>query len=152
MPVYTPGDHPAILCVRVAGSTPAPDKLRRSFRQFVATWKGIDMSFTTHIRDDVAVIQIDGRFDAQSAPPIAEWLEEIAATTPGRVVVDLVEASFLDSSALAVLVRAVKRCRMRGGDVRLSGVPQSVRLIFELTRLDRAFDMFADQDEAVRSF
>ena len=95
---------------------------------------------------------ISGRFDAQSAPPIAEWLEHIAATTPGRVVVNLVGAPFLDSSALAVLVRAVKRCRMRGGDVRLCGVQPSVRLIFELTRLDRAFDMFADVDEAVSSF
>jgi anti-sigma B factor antagonist len=110
------------------------------------------MSFTTHERDDVAVIEVSGRFDAQSAPSVADWLENIAATTPGRVVVDLAEATFLDSSALAVLVRAVKRCRMRGGDVRLSGVQPSVRLIFELTRLDRAFDMFASEDEAVSSF
>ena len=110
------------------------------------------MSFTTHVRDDVAVIAISGRFDAQSAPSVAEWLEHIAATTPGRVVVNLADASFLDSSALAVLVRVVKRCRMRGGDVRLSGIQPSVRLIFELTRLDRAFDMFASEDEAVGSF
>jgi anti-sigma B factor antagonist len=110
------------------------------------------MSFTTHARDDIAVIQIDGRFDAQSAPPVAEWLEHIAATTLGRVVVDLAEVSFLDSSALAVLVRVVKRCRMRGGDVRLCGMQPSVRLIFELTRLDRAFDMYADEDAAVSSF
>jgi anti-sigma B factor antagonist len=128
------------------------EQLRRSFQGFVATWKGIDMSFTTHARDDIAVIQIDGRFDAQSAPPVAEWLEHIAATTLGRVVVDLAEVSFLDSSALAVLVRAVKRCRMRGGDVRLCRMQPSVRLIFELTRLDRAFDMYADEDAAVSSF
>jgi anti-sigma B factor antagonist len=110
------------------------------------------MSFTTHAYDDVTVIEIGGRFDAQTAPQVAEWLEQIAATTPGRMVVDLTDASFLDSSALAVLVRAVKRCRMRGGDVRLCGVQPSVRLIFELTRLDRVFDMFVDADEAVRSF
>lgn len=110
------------------------------------------MSFTTHTHDDVAVIEISGRFDAQTAPPVAEWLEHIAATTPGRVVVNLADTSFLDSSALAVLVRAVKRCRMRGGDVRLCGVQPSVRLIFELTRLDQAFDMFAEEEEAVRSF
>ena len=110
------------------------------------------MSFTTHTQGDVAVIVINGRFDAQTAPPITEWLEHIAATTPGRVVVNLTHASFLDSSALAVLVRAVKRCRMRGGDVRLCGVQPSVQLIFELTRLNRAFDMFVEEDEAVRSF
>ena len=110
------------------------------------------MSFTTHARDDVAVIEISGRFDAQSAPSIAEWLEDIAATTNGRVVVNLVDATFLDSSALAALVKVVKRCRMRGGDVRLCGVQPSVRLVFELTRLDRAFDMFKSEDEAVGSF
>jgi anti-sigma B factor antagonist len=100
----------------------------------------------------VAVIEVSGRFDTQVAPSVAEWLENIAATTPGRVIINLAEASFLDSSALAVLVRAVKRCRMRGGDVRLCGVQPSVRLVFELTRLDRAFDMFANEDEAVSSF
>jgi anti-sigma B factor antagonist len=110
------------------------------------------MSYTTDTRDDVAVIHIDGRFDAQSAPSVAEWLEHTAATTPGRIVVDLADTPFLDSSALAVLVRAVKRCRMRGGDVRLCGVQPPVRLMFELTRLDRAFDMFADVEAAVSSF
>src|SRR5262245_663242 len=109
------------------------------------------MSFTTHTHDDVAVIEISGRFDAQAAPSVAEWLETTAATTPGQVVVNLADASFLDSSALAVLVRAVKRCRMRGGDVRLCGVQPSVRLIFELTRLNQAFDMFASETEAVGS-
>ena len=110
------------------------------------------MGFTTHSRDEVAVIEISGRFDAQAVPSIAEWLEDIAATTAGRVVVNLADATFLDSSALAALVKTVKRCRMRGGDVRLCGVQPSVRLVFELTRLDRAFDMFASEDEAVGSF
>jgi anti-sigma B factor antagonist len=110
------------------------------------------MSITTRARDEIDVIEISGRFDAQSAPSVDEWLEQTAATTRGRVVVNLADVSFLDSSALAVLVRAVKRCRMRGGDVRLCAIPPSVRLIFELTRLDRAFDIFADEDEAVSSF
>ena len=110
------------------------------------------MSFTTYAGDHVAVLGVSGRFDAQAAPPIAEWLENFAATTHGRLVVDVSEAHFLDSSALALLVRAMKRCRMRGGDVRLAGVQPQVRIVFELTRLDRAFDLFESVDEAISSF
>ncbi len=100
----------------------------------------------------VRVISPAGRFDAHVSPVVGEWLIAAAQEPPAQVVVDLSGAHFVDSSACAVLVRGLKHCREQGGDLRLCGLQAPVRVIFELTRLDRAFEIFATEAEAVQAF
>jgi anti-sigma B factor antagonist len=100
----------------------------------------------------VAVLQLAGRFDAYSAPAVAEWLESVAADAPAQVVVNLAGVIFVDSTALGTLVQGMKQCRRHGGDLHLCGLQRPVRIIFELTRLDSAFRLFADEDEAIAAF
>jgi len=59
---------------------------------------------------------------------------------------------FIDSSGLAAFVRLFKRVRIGEGDVRLCGLRPEVFKIFELTRLNRVFDIFETRAEAVGSF
>jgi anti-sigma B factor antagonist len=100
----------------------------------------------------VAVLQLAGRFDAYSAPAVAEWLEPATAAAPARVVVNLAGVTFVDSTALGTLVQGMKQSRRHGGDVHLCGLQRPVRIIFELTRLDSAPRLFADEDEAIAAF
>ena len=79
----------------------------------------------------------------------AAALDKAAAATPANAVVNLGGVSFMDSAALATLVLAMKRCRQAGGDLRLCNLQQPVRIIFELTRLDKAFDIYASETEAL---
>jgi anti-sigma B factor antagonist len=97
---------------------------------------------------DVAVIRPAGRVDTHTLAPISAWIDR----APACVVVDLGAVTFLDSAALAVLVRGMKRCRQQGGDLRLCAPSASVRMIFELTRLDRAFEIFPTEADALRAF
>jgi anti-sigma B factor antagonist len=46
----------------------------------------------------------------------------------------------------------MKRAREKDGDVRLVGLPESVSIIFELTRLDRAFEIHPTVDAAIASY
>ena len=101
-------------------------------------------------RDQATVLQISGRFDAHMAPQIKALLER--ADTPPQVVVNLAAVTFIDSTALATLVSGMKRCRQAGGDLRLCGMQQPVRIIFELTKLDRAFSIFPNEDAVLSSF
>jgi anti-sigma B factor antagonist len=98
--------------------------------------------------NEIAVVRPAGRLDAHTVEPLAAWMEH----APPRVVVDLSGATFLDSAALAVLVRGMKRCRQLGGDLRLCALPGSVRMIFELTRLDRAFEIYPVEADAMQAF
>ena len=46
----------------------------------------------------------------------------------------------------------MKHCQQKGGNLHLYGLQQSVRIIFELTRLDRAFEIYNEEDEAINAF
>ena len=101
----------------------------------------------------ISVIEISGRFDAYEAPAVkAAFAETISSSSNAQVIVDLTGVNFIDSTALATLVQAMKHSREQGGDLHLCSLQQPVRIIFELTRLDLAFSIFADQAAAVTGF
>jgi anti-sigma B factor antagonist len=98
------------------------------------------------------VLQPAGRFDAHTTGPVLGWLAAARAAGQAELVLDLEAVTFIDSSALAVLVKGMKQCREQGGDLHLCSLREPVRIIFELTRLDRALSLFADQAAAVAAF
>lgn len=111
------------------------------------------MNIKTSQSDAVTIVYLEGRFDAYSAPEVNTKLEElIAANQPAKLIINLQDVVFVDSTALATLVQAMKRCRQKDGDLRLSNLKQPVRMIFELTRLDRAFEIHTTEESAKAAF
>ena len=102
--------------------------------------------------DGVHILDLTGRFDIYTSPPVRDWMETTIADGSTAVVVNLDAVEFVDSTALATLVQGMKRCRSLDGDLRLCGLKQPVRMIFELTRLDKAFEIFPTEAEAVAAF
>jgi anti-sigma B factor antagonist len=102
---------------------------------------GVNMNLSVESLKTVTVVQLDGRFDAYEAPQISAWIDE-----------NISSVSFIDSTALATLVKGMKRCRQHGGDLYICGLVKTVRIIFELTRLDKAFRIFETRSEAVNAF
>lgn len=109
----------------------------------------MDLSF--HSAGDATVLALDGRFDAYSAPQVAEWLDRSTGLETGNVIVDLANVNFIDSTGLATLVKVLKRCRQHDGDLLLCGLRGPVQVIFELTTLDRAFRIFPSESSALAS-
>lgn len=101
---------------------------------------------------DIVFLQLAGRFDITSMDPVREWFETAIPAGHNNIVVNLSDVSFVDSAALAVLVQGMKRSREVNGDVRLCCLRQPVRMIFELTRLDKAFEILATEQDAFSSF
>ncbi len=97
----------------------------------------------------VAIIGLSGRFDAHEVPQVRQMLTRAADRTKGHIVVNLGGVNFIDSSGLACLVQGMKYCRELGADQILCNLQQPVRIIFELTRLDRAFKISDSVEEAV---
>jgi anti-sigma B factor antagonist len=98
---------------------------------------------TTHL------VAVAGEADLYTAPELKQ--EIIDASTDGAtvIVVDLTEATFIDSTALGVLVSGLKRLRPEGGDLPLIVADSPIRRIFEITSLDRAFSIYETQAEAL---
>lgn len=99
----------------------------------------------------VDVVLLKGRFDAHEVAPINVWLDEQIKHNNVNLIVNLEGVNFIDSTALSTLVRGLKHCREKKGDLHLCSLQQPVRVIFELTRLDKAFDIFATEEEALKA-
>jgi len=97
---------------------------------------------------NVVLTSLSGRFDAHQAPRVQKEIDAALANGTTYVIMDLSEVNFVDSSALAVMVRTMKHCRERNGDLLLCGLRQPVRIIFELTRMDRAFRIVDELGDA----
>ena len=102
--------------------------------------------------DNIKVLTLTGRFDALTSPKVQSWLEDVSKYQPAQIVVNLSGVNFIDSTALSTLVAGMKRARQAGGDLRLCKLQQPVRMIIELTRLDKAFEIFPGEEETVQSF
>lgn len=112
------------------------------------------MNLNSRVSDDgqIAILELEGRFDAYEVATVKTWLEEAVNKTPAQIVVNLTKVNFIDSTGLATFVQGMKHCRNNDGDLVLYGLQQSVRVIFELTRLDRAFEIFETEDKALQAF
>jgi anti-sigma B factor antagonist len=103
-------------------------------------------------KENVVVCSIEGDLDAGNFNELVDALNtEIGGGAP-RVVLSLVRMDYIDSSGLGALVKVLKKSRLAGGDTKLTGLKPEVRKVFELTRLDKIFDILPSVDGAVASF
>ncbi len=102
--------------------------------------------------ENITVLELSGNFDANNSPSVRRWFEQAADQGMKDFVVNMAGVNFLDSTGLSILIQAMKRSRQRNGDVRLCCLQQPVRMVFELTRLDRIFEIFNSEEDAVRAF
>jgi anti-sigma B factor antagonist len=110
----------------------------------------MDLGLEVHEQDGWSVLAVSGEIDMATAPMLRERIHALLADEKVRVIVDLDDVGFLDSTALGVLVGGLKRARTDGGEIRIACAQPRVRKVFEITRLDSAFDLFDTVGEAVR--
>ena len=102
-------------------------------------------------KDKVAVMKPSGRLDAFQAPLLAEAMAERERAHVHYIIVNLEHVDFMDSIALSTLVQGLKHALQAGGDLYLCRVQQPVQIIFELTRLDKVFQIFDTEENAVNA-
>ena len=92
----------------------------------------------THAGDETR-IEVRGMLDVNTAPALAEAIDEIIAERRSRIVVDLAGLDIIDSSGVAVLVKLYKGVRSGGGQVQIMGARDQPLAIFKLLRMDKVF-------------
>jgi len=95
------------------------------------------MDLEKFVAGEVAVLRCSGRLNMTAAPGLRAAVDETVGGGINRIVVDLADTSFVDSSGLGALVGGVKSARLAGGDLRIAGAPEQVRTVLALTNLDR---------------
>lgn len=97
---------------------------------------------------DVLVIGFDGRFVAAC---VEETRELVSKRLEGvrKVVFDLSKMTHIDSSGLGLLVYLLKRIKSNDGVVRLAALQQHPRMVFDITKTYRLFDIDATREESL---
>ena len=95
------------------------------------------------------VLPLSGEIDLNVSPEIAETFNELVRSRPPRVVVDLTQVTYIDSSGLAVLIVGMQQVKEYGGKFALVGLQSDVRSILETARLDQIFTTYSALDEAL---
>lgn len=85
----------------------------------------------------IGVVRPQGRLNMSSARRLKEVLDDLVASGTARIVVDMGDTTFLDSSGLGALIAGLKAARQAGGDLRVARPTEAVRTVFGLTNLDR---------------
>jgi anti-sigma B factor antagonist len=104
---------------------------------------------TEHVQGDSYVIALSGEVDLYTAPDFKQHLLDVIEEGGKRVVVDLSDTTFIDSTTLGVLVGGVKRLRPRDGQLSLVCSDRNITKIFEITGLDRVFSIYPSRAEAL---
>ncbi len=110
------------------------------------------MSLEHHTEQGVDVIKLPQRLVMANAGDARNELKRIVSQGSGKLVVDLSQTEFMDSSGLAVLVTGLQAARKRDGDVYLAAMNDTIRALFQLTRLHTVFQIFDDETGALKAF
>ena len=97
------------------------------------------------------VIAARGEIDLFTAPELKQVITDAIESGERRMAIDLTEESFLDSTALGVLIGAVKRLRSRGGALAVVNTDSSIAKTFQITGLDQIFTIVPSRAEALEA-
>ena len=103
------------------------------------------------LSDDIGVVVLVGEIDIYSAPEFKEVLVNGIEGGARKVIVDLSQVTFIDSTALGVLVSGAKRVRPRNGNLDIVCTDENIIRIFEITGLDRIFGIYPSRGEAIKA-
>lgn len=106
------------------------------------------MSLTTTVTDGTQIVKVNAeRIDAAMAIQFKEDMRAETENGPDRVILDLSEVQFIDSSGLGAIVAAMKQLGS-SRKLDLAGLTPMVEKVFRLTRMDTIFNLYGSLSEA----
>ena len=101
---------------------------------------------------DAVVVSVRGEIDLHNSPELrSEILSLLAEHSPRRLVLNLAEVPYMDSSAVAVLVEAMQKLRKTGGRVCMTNLQPRVKSLLDIAKLGSIFLVTKDEQEALRA-
>src|SRR5665647_3241514 len=101
--------------------------------------------------DGLGIVALSGEVDIYTAPQFKECMLELLDAGVDRLVVDLSGVTFIDSTALGVLIGGVRRVHSADGAMALVVTSRAVERVLSITGLDRVFTIHATRAAALES-
>jgi anti-sigma B factor antagonist len=101
------------------------------------------------VDEETHVVSVTGEIDLFTAPEFKQRMSELIDAGRSRLVVDLSETTFIDSSSLGVLIGAHRRLKLRGGELLVVCSNEAIAKTFKITGLEGVFTLADSVDEAL---
>ena len=102
--------------------------------------------------EGVAIVTLGGQADVYTSPEMSKILDAYINRGQGNIILDMEELEYLDSSTLAALIRAQKKAKNLGGEIKLLKLEGEPRKVFGVSGFLTIFDTFSSREEALKSF
>jgi anti-sigma B factor antagonist len=113
----------------------------------------VSVKLTTRQVGDVTVIEAAGRITlGEGASAFRDLIRDLAAKGDKKLLLNLAEVSYIDSSGIGELVSGFTTVTNHGGILKLVGLSKRVKDLLQITKLYTVFEAFEDEAQAIRSF
>lgn len=113
----------------------------------------MSVKLTTRQVGDVTVIDAAGRITlGEGASAFRDRIRELASSGDKKILLNLAEVSYIDSSGIGELVSGFTTVTGDGGQLKLVGLSKRIKDLLQITKLYTVFDVHDDEAAAVRSF
>ncbi len=111
----------------------------------------MEHTFTVSVEsgEQYSVVSVVGEIDSATAPELRDGLHEATASGPSLLVVDLLQVTFIDSTALGVLIEASNRAETEGQMMRIVVSEPRILKVFKITGLTEIFAIRTSREEAL---
>ena len=110
------------------------------------------MDIAVRREPSLVIVDLAGELDVNAVSRIRDTLGDLTKTAAAQILVNLSRATYIDSSGLGILMAARKDTLQGGGRFVLCGMIKDVRFVFDLTRLDKFFEIYDDETRARARF
>ena len=110
------------------------------------------MIIETHAKDDVTIVQFKGKLDTNTTPDAETKLMAIVNDGCGKILVDFQKLDFVSSAGLRILLVTAKKLGTTGGSLRVCGLNETVRDIFDISGFSTLLKVFDNEQDALAGF
>ena len=111
------------------------------------------MKSSTRQIDGVTVVDLSGRITlGEGSVILRETVRDLLSKGNKKILLNLGEVNYIDSSGIGELVHAYTSVKTRGGELKLLHLTKKVKDLLQITKLYTVFEVYTDEPTAVRSF
>jgi len=102
-------------------------------------------------KNGILVCYVTGEVDINTSPEIKKVFDKLIGAKEKKIILNFKDVSYVDSSGLATLVEMLKGLRSYGGKLKLSNLSTKVKNLFEITKLEKLFDIVLEEEDGVKA-
>ena len=109
------------------------------------------MNLILEEKDTHAILRLEGRVDATSAPLLEQKIDDLTHKGNSRLLIDFAQVDYLSSAGLRFLLAATKRYKSNGGTLVISSVGEEVMEIIKMAGFEKILKIFPNEEKALKA-